>query len=234
MRLSPRPAALTAGIGALLLTACGEAVTPSTAASTTPAATGAGSGATPGPASSQASTPCTAASFGDPLPPQDAPADVHHYSAAPANQIDTGKLYEAVITTAKGPITICLEPRLAPLTVNNFVVLSRNHFYDGLTFHRVVADFVIQGGDPTGNGSGGPGYAFADEPVRAQYTAGCLAMANAGPNTNGSQFFICSADDTAKLQPLYNLFGFVQAGYDVVLRIAPGDQIRSITVAEQR
>jgi cyclophilin family peptidyl-prolyl cis-trans isomerase len=159
---------------------------------------------------------------------------VHHYPAAPANQIDTNKLYQAVIGTAKGTITLCLQPLLAPATVNNFVVLARNHFYDGLTFHRVVRGFVVQGGDPKGDGTGGPGYSFADEPVKAAYTAGCLAMANAGPNTNGSQFFICSADDTTKLQPLYNLFGFVQGGYDVVLRIAPGDAVRSITVAAQR
>ena len=224
-RLSPIPVAAAA-----LLAGCGQSVTPTTASTPTPASASSAAGG----AGSQASTPCAAVSFGEPLPPQGAPTDVHVYTAPPANQIDTAKLYSAVITTAKGTITLCLEPLLAPLTVNNFVVLARNHFYDGLPFHRVVAGFVIQGGDPRGDGTGGPGYTFPDEPVRAAYTAGCVAMANAGPNTNGSQFFICSADDTAKLQPLYNLFGFVQSGFDVVLRIAAGDPIRSITVAEQR
>ena len=107
---------------------------------------------------------------------------------------------------------LCLQPDLAPVTVNNFVVLARNHFYDGLTFHRVVAGFVIQGGDPKGDGSGGPGYKFNDEPVHQAYVQGALAMANSGANSNGSQFFICTADDTTKLQPLYNLFGQVVSG----------------------
>ena len=160
--------------------------------------------------------------------------DVHHYSAPPTNQIDTAKLYQVAITTPRGTITLCLEPKLAPMTVNNFVVLARNHVFDGVTFHRVVQGFVIQGGDPTGSGGGGPGYTFADEPVKGQYGPGCLAMANAGPNTNGSQFFICSADDTASLQPLYNLFGFVQSGYDVVLKTTQGDAMKTVTVAEQR
>jgi len=141
--------------------------------------------------------------------------------------------YLVTMKTTQGDITLCLDPQLAPNTVNNFVFLTRNGFYDGLTFHRVVADFVIQGGDPQGTGSGGPGYKFNDEPVKGQYTAGALAMANSGPNTNGSQFFICTVDDTAKLQKLYNLFGYVQTGMDAVLEIKQGDKMTSVTVQEE-
>ena len=107
--------------------------------------------------------------------------------------------------------------------MNNFVFLANDHFYDGLKFHRVVAGFVIQGGDPLGTGSGGPGYKFNDEPVLGEYTAGAVAMANSGPNTNGSQFFICTANDTTKLQKSYNLFGHVVQGMDVVLKIQGPD-----------
>jgi cyclophilin family peptidyl-prolyl cis-trans isomerase len=157
---------------------------------------------------------------------------VHVYSAAPAKQIDTSKLYQVTIKTAKGDIVLCLQPKIAPLTVNNFVVLARNHFYDGVKFHRVVQGFVIQGGDPQGTGQGGPGYSFADEPVQGEYTPGCVAMANAGPNTNGSQFFICTANDT-QLPKQYNLFGQVSKGMDVVLKIAQGDVMSSVVVQEQ-
>src|SRR4030081_226814 len=106
-------------------------------------------------------------------------------------------------------------------------------FYGGLRFHRFEAGFVIQGGNPLGTGSGGPGYKFADEPVLGEYTAGAVAMANSGPNTNGSQFFICTVDDTTKLAKNYNLFGYVQTGMDVVLKIAVGDKMTSVTVQEQ-
>jgi len=130
-------------------------------------------------------------------------------------------------------IVLCLDPKLAPNTVNNFVFLARNQFYDGLKFHRVEANFVIQGGDPKGDGTGGPGYQFKDEQVTGEYTTGAVAMANSGPNTNGSQFFICTVDDTKKLQKLYNLFGYVQRGMDVVLKIAAGDVMTSVTVQEE-
>ena len=145
--------------------------------------------------------------------------DVHHYSAPPTNQIDTAKLYQVAITTPRGTITLCLEPKLAPMTVNNFVVLARNHVFDGVTFHRVVQGFVIQGGDPTGSGGGGPGYTFADEPVKGQYGPGCLAMANAGPNTNGSQFFIVTAGACDWLDGKHTVFGAVSGGMDVVDRL---------------
>jgi peptidyl-prolyl cis-trans isomerase B (cyclophilin B) len=155
-------------------------------------------------------------------------------SSPPEMQIDTtGTIYEVTLDTARGPIEMDLDPRLAPVTVNHFVSQSRAGFYDGLTFHRVVPGFVIQGGDPEGSGRGGPGYKFADEPVKAEYTLGAVAMANAGPDTNGSQFFICIDDCTTKLQPLYNLFGYVTSGIEVAQSIKVGDKITSVTVKER-
>ncbi|BCL81616.1 peptidylprolyl isomerase [Ktedonobacteria bacterium brp13] len=138
----------------------------------------------------------------------------HTYSGA-QNVIDDSKLYCVGINTTKGLIVAELDPKIAPKTVNNFVFLAQNHFYDGLTFHRVVQGFVAQGGDPTGTGSGGPGYKFNDEPVQGNYTIGTIAMANSGPNTNGSQFFIDIADNTTTLQKQYNLFGHVVQGLNV-------------------
>ncbi len=126
-----------------------------------------------------------------------------------------------------------LDPTLAPVTVNHFVHQARSGFYDGLTFHRVVPEFVIQGGDPDGTGTGGPGYKFEDEPVLGDYTLGAVAMANAGPNTNGSQFFICIEDCQAKLDKAYNLFGFVTAGMDIAQQIQVGDVMKSVTVTER-
>src|SRR5438067_13561470 len=108
-----------------------------------------------------------------------------------------------------------LDPQMAPASVSNFVSLARRGYSDGLTFHRVVPAFVIQGGDPDGTGRGGPGYRFADEPVRGEYTLGAVAMANAGPDTNGSQFFVCIDDCTKKLATSYNLFGYVTDGIEV-------------------
>ncbi|MEO8956470.1 MAG: peptidylprolyl isomerase [Ktedonobacteraceae bacterium] len=152
----------------------------------------------------------------------------HTYSQAPAMSIDTSKVYCAGINTNRGLIVLELDPRLAPKTVNNFMFLAQHHFYDGVVFHRVVPKFIIQSGDPLGTGAGGPGYKFNDEPVLANYTAGCLAMANSGPNTNGSQFFICTTDDSKTLQKSYNLFGHVVQGMDVALKIqGPGDDASS-------
>jgi cyclophilin family peptidyl-prolyl cis-trans isomerase len=151
---------------------------------------------------------------------------------APAIEIEPDAKFEVTIATDKGDIVLALDAALAPTTVNHFVVNARNGFYDGLTFHRVVPDFVIQGGDPDGSGRGGPGYKFADEPVRAEYTLGAVAMANAGPDTNGSQFFICIDDCTRKLQPLYNLFGYVTSGIEVAQAIGVGDVMRSVTVVD--
>lgn len=191
---------------------------------------------------------CSAVKFGDPLAPLGEPAAVHTYPAPPPETINPRKLYLVTITTAKGPFTICVEPALAPITANNIVTLARNHFYDGLLFHRIVPDFVVQGGDPTctaatlaaadkqpaGCGAGGPGYTFRDEPVRQEYVEGAVAMANSGKNTNGSQFFICTADDRTKLTNSYNLFGKILSGMNVVKAIAKGDVMRTVTVAEER
>jgi len=151
----------------------------------------------------------------------------------PAPQTDSSKLYRTTITTDRGVIVADLDPQLAAETVNNFVGLARDGYYDGLTFHRVVPDFVVQGGCPEGTGTGGPGYRFDDEPVRAQYTLGAVAMANAGPNTNGSQFFICIDDCTSKLAPSYNLFGYVVEGMDVALATQVGDVMQSVVVEER-
>ena len=147
-------------------------------------------------------------------------------ASQPAFEIDRDTVYEVTLTTPKGDIVMELDPKLAPNTVNNFVVQARRGFYDGLTFHRVVPDFVIQGGDPEGTGRGGPGYRFDDEPVQGEYTLGAVAMANAGPNTNGSQFFICIDDCTRKLDKAYNLFGYVTSGVDVAQRIQVGDTMQ--------
>jgi cyclophilin family peptidyl-prolyl cis-trans isomerase len=131
--------------------------------------------------------------------------------------IDPDQRYEAQMVTSEGTLTIALDPVAAPRTVNNFVVLARYHYFDGIRFHRIIPGFVIQGGDPKGNGRGGPGYTFPDElPPPGRYEVGSLAMANAGPDTNGSQFFVISGRDGTSLPPQYSLFGKVVAGLDVV------------------
>jgi cyclophilin family peptidyl-prolyl cis-trans isomerase len=150
----------------------------------------------------------------------------------PAHEIDDQALYRTTITTDRGTIVMELDPQLAPNTVNNFVSLARGGFYTGLTFHRVVPEFVIQGGCPEGTGTGGPGYKFADEPVQADYRAGAVAMANAGPDTNGSQFFVCIDDCQRKLTKDYNLFGYVVEGLDVAQATQVGDVMRSVEVEE--
>jgi peptidyl-prolyl cis-trans isomerase B (cyclophilin B) len=153
-------------------------------------------------------------------------------TAQPESQIDDSKLYRITIDTERGPIVMELDPQLAPTTVNNFVGLARQGYYDGLTFHRVVPEFVVQGGCPEGTGRGGPGYRFEDEPVQGEYRVGAVAMANAGPDTNGSQFFICIDDCTTKLAKSYNLFGYVTDGLDVAQGVSVGDVMRSVTVDE--
>jgi cyclophilin family peptidyl-prolyl cis-trans isomerase len=150
----------------------------------------------------------------------------------PAIEIEPDAKFEVTFATDKGDIVALLDASLAPTTVNHFVVQARNGFYDGLTFHRVVPGFVIQGGDPDGTGRGGPGYKFADEPVRAPYVLGAVAMANAGPDTNGSQFFICIEDCQDKLQPLYNLFGHVTRGIEAAQAIQVGDKMHTVTVTD--
>ena len=188
---------------------------------------------TPSPSVSAVAAACGSLNFGAALTPTAGNAGKHTYNAPPPMAINTAHHYLVTMNTNKGTITLCLDPKLAPNTVNNFVFLTRNQFYDGLKFHRVVADFVIQGGDPQGTGSGGPGYKFNDEPVLSEYTPGAVAMANSGANTNGSQFFICTVDDSKKLAKSYNLFGNVQTGMDVVLKIAQGDTMTTVTVQEE-
>ncbi len=151
----------------------------------------------------------------------------------PEPQTDADKIYRATIVTNRGTIVMDLDPQLAPNTVNNFVGLARDGYYDKLTFHRVVPEFVIQGGCPEGSGRGGPGYKFEDEPVKSDYTLGAVAMANSGPDTNGSQFFICIDDCTRKLTPNYNLFGYVVDGMDVALATTVGDTMESVTIEER-
>jgi cyclophilin family peptidyl-prolyl cis-trans isomerase len=157
--------------------------------------------------------------------------------------IDPAKRYTATMATSKGSMTIALDPQAAPRTVNSFVFLARYHYFDGIVFHRVIPGFVLQGGDPTGTGTGGPGYKFADElPAPGRYELGSLAMANAGPDTNGSQFFIISGRDGMGLPPSYSLFGKVVAGLETVAAIdAVGSRsgkttekvtIESVTIAE--
>lgn len=145
------------------------------------------------------------------------------WNAPPEMTIDTSKTYHATVKTTKGDIRIQLLADEAPMTVNNFVFLAREGFYDGVKFHRVIGPFMIQTGDPTGTGAGGPGYRFRDElPPKHSYDPGMVAMANAGPNTNGSQFFICSGPQSRGLNnyPNYTQFGRVVSGMDVVEALA--------------
>ena len=141
------------------------------------------------------------------------------YGVPTVPPLDTSKTHKAIVATNKGTFTITLLPKDAPTTVQSFVFLARHHYFDGVTFHRVVPGFVIQGGDPTGTGECGPGYTFDDENTNAGYPRGTVAMANSGPNTNGSQFFVVLTDNPG-LQPNYSVFGHVSSGMDTVDRIA--------------
>jgi cyclophilin family peptidyl-prolyl cis-trans isomerase len=165
------------------------------------------------------------------------------FDGEPPMFIDPAKRYTAEMVTSKGTMVISLDPLAAPKTVNSFVFLARYHYYDGIVFHRIIPGFVLQGGDPTGTGTGGPGYKFADElPKAGRYELGSLAMANAGPNTNGSQFFIISGPSGVRLPPQYSLFGKVVSGAEVIATIdaigtqsgAPKEKvvIESVTVTE--
>lgn len=207
MRLSrARFASVVLGLGlfSMVLTACGAGerptVTPTRSGAAVPAARTQTTAATGGGAAQQ-------------------PAG-KQYAAAPPMTIDQNKTYIATIKTNMGDIKVQLDAKNAPITVNNFVFLARDHYYDGVIFHRIIKDFVIQGGDPTGTGMGGPGYKFADEPVKGPYEVGSIAMANSGANTNGSQFFIIDGASGAALPPKYNLFGKTIEGIDVVHKIA--------------
>ena len=155
------------------------------------------------------------------------------WDTPPAMQIDPNKTLRAIMNTSKGAVELTLYPEYAPQTVNNFVFLAREGFYDQVSFHRVISDFMIQGGDPTGSGTGGPGYSFADEFSGNPLTheAKVISMANAGPNTNGSQFFITHSPQP-HLDGHHTVFGKVTNGQDVVDAIAQGDVIASIEITE--
>jgi peptidylprolyl isomerase len=164
------------------------------------------------------------------------------FASMPPMGIDPAKRYSATLETTIGTMVIALDAVAAPLTVNNFVYLAAHHYYDGVIFHRIIKNFMCQGGDPEGSGRGGPGYKFGDElPKPGKYQIGSVAMANAGPNTNGSQFFIVSGPSGVGLPPLYSLFGQVVKGLEVVealqnVATRPGDRpvedvvIKSITI----
>ena len=216
---------LFAGIAALSLAACNLITPPSlgqpesAAPTTAPAKDNAAAAATlqptatpvsgPGSGASAAPTPDVVVSGG---------RSIKQWSAPPAMSVDPGASYTAVLNTTAGPITIELLTGDAPNTVNNFVFLAREGFYDNVIFHRTIPGFMIQGGDPTGTGAGGPGYRFADETVNRPYSRGIMAMANAGPNTNGSQFFLMHAD--YPLPPNYTIFGQTVAGLETIDTIA--------------
>jgi peptidylprolyl isomerase len=166
------------------------------------------------------------------------------FDGPPPMCIDPAKTYTAEMVTSMGSLTIALDPIAAPKTVNSFVFLARYHYYDGIIFHRIIKDFVCQGGDPTGTGRGGPGYQFEDElPKPGRYEVGSVAMANAGPNTNGSQFFLISGSSGVGLPPSYSLFGKIVKGLDVLeamqsVKTGAGDRpkddvvIQSVTITE--
>ena len=156
------------------------------------------------------------------------------YSSPPEMTIDTDADYRATISTNRGDIVLDLEAGHAPKTVNNFVTLANDGFYDGLTFHRVIPNFMIQGGDPQGTGTGGPGYKFEDETVGNPLTheTGVISMANAGPNTNGSQFFITHAPQP-HLNGRHTVFGKVVEGQDVVDAVQQGDTMDKVTIEKK-
>ena len=155
------------------------------------------------------------------------------YASYPAMVIDPAKIYTVTITTNRGAITLQLDAASAPNTVNNFVFLAKDNFYDGIVFHRVIPDFMVQTGDPEGNGRGGPGYRFADEFTgnRNSHERGVISMANAGPGTNGSQFFITHVP-CAWLNGKHTVFGKVTSGMDVVDAVKQGDVMQTVVVTE--
>ena len=172
-----------------------------------------------------------------PFPPLDGSAPKQQkFAEAPEMGIDPAKRYTATMETSMGTLVIALDPIAAPRTVNNFVYLAAQHYYDGVIFHRIISGFMCQGGDPDGSGRGGPGYKFGDElPKSGKYQIGSVAMANAGPNTNGSQFFIVSGPSGCGLPPLYSLLGQVVKGLDIVemmqnVPTGPGDRPKTDVV----
>jgi cyclophilin family peptidyl-prolyl cis-trans isomerase len=187
----------------------GSATQSTTTSTTAPAPAGGSGNTSPGATTTSANCPHTfSATLNKPS-----------YASSPPMTIDTSNSYTATVTTDVGPFTIQLDPKAAPMAVNSFVFLANQHFYDCVIFHRVIKTFMDQTGDPTGTGDGGPGYQFADElPATAnpQYPLGSVAMANSGPNTNGSQFFIVAGPEGESLAPSYTIFGQVTSGMNVV------------------
>ena len=214
-------ALLLAGLAVLSFAACNlitppplgqpEAASSPTADSSVPAATEI-------PPATRITSPSDGAAAPTPEVVVSGGRSIKQWASPPAMAIDPGASYTAVLNTTAGPITIELLSSDAPNTVNNFVFLAREGFYDNVIFHRTIPGFMIQGGDPTGTGAGGPGYRFADEPVNRPYSRGVMAMANAGPNTNGSQFFLMHAD--YPLPPNYTIFGQAVAGLETIDTIA--------------
>ena len=153
-------------------------------------------------------------------------------TSPPPQTIDAAKTYVATVHTSKGDFAIKLDQKAAPVTVNNFVYLAQNHFYDGLTFHRVVAGFVVQGGDPAGNGTGGPAYKLPDESNPSKWPRGTAGMASSAAGVSGSQFFITLGDAPfLATNGVYNHFGQVTSGMDVIDKIQAGDTMRSFDVS---
>jgi cyclophilin family peptidyl-prolyl cis-trans isomerase len=237
-------------VGLSYLVSRGSGKKKSTALSTTtsttisPSTTRPGSTTTTVPPPPPVSVPTIAAPANVGCPKFDGSAPHYtKFTAAPAMCINPAKTYTITFQTDAGTFAAVLDQKAAPKTANNFAVLAAYHYFDGIAFHRVIPGFVIQGGDPTGTGSGGPGYSFADElPAAGQYKVGSLAMANSGANTNGSQFFVITGAQGAALPPSYSLFGAVTTGLDVVKKIeadgsAAGTPVKQhtmvkVTVAE--
>jgi cyclophilin family peptidyl-prolyl cis-trans isomerase len=205
-------------LAALVFSACGTPTTSTTSQTTVPKSSITSAPAsTPVPVSSAVSTAATTTSAAVTTPA------AKRWSKPPAMQIDTSKTYLATVDTSLGVFKIQLFASETPNTVNNFVFLSQQNFYNGVIFHRIIKTFMIQTGDPTGTGGGSPGYKFNDElPPKHSYDPGIVAMANAGPNTQGSQFFICTGADAKNLNsmPNYTQFGLVVEGMDIVQKIA--------------
>lgn len=235
---SRRTFALTLAVGALLA-ACGDDTTTNNAAAAI-ATTTAATSETTAPADTPADT--AVGSVAGTMPEGCAPADGSAakqatFAAYPPVCIEPGKGYKAAIETNQGTLNITLRADIAPMTVNSFVNLARYHYFDGTTCHRAIQNFVVQCGDPTALGTGGPGYEFADELPTEAYQIGSIAMANAGPDTNGSQFFIISGTNGTALPPLYSLFGQVDeadlalvAGLDALANSSDGAPIQPIDI----
>jgi cyclophilin family peptidyl-prolyl cis-trans isomerase len=213
---------LVAGLAVVVTGGSGSDNSTVSAGSTTTTVAGSAAttaaGSTKKPVDLPALAPGAAIKGDTPCPPADGTAArTTMFEKVPPMCINPAKTYTAEVQTSKGLLVVNLDVKNAPKTVNNFVVLARYHFFDGIAFHRIIPGFVVQGGDPQQTGLGGPGYKFEDElPKAGSYKVGSLAMANSGANTNGSQFFIVTGDAGASLPPSYSLFGQVTQGLDVV------------------